>query len=354
MEKKVIKKNLILPTEFLDSWISKKPDGSLYFKYIDFETDNVEEIDVVNESFIKIIFDNNESFDSNQILKQYNQIAKVAKAIVEKRLKINDDQIKLTSKELLFLKYFYFLITILNGEYKFSIDGDLKKYRTIDVLDKNIENNIKNVLLNIISYVIFEMYDYIFSKRTFESLYDFIESNGIQFNVIDYEKTIIVPLKMLNEQNYKFIDFYFHNVVNNTFFKFFKVSNLDRKLFLLTNKTIANFIDNNTKKTLISFFVVDPKVSIGVVNLGPGRGEYRPYFRYFTNNIMNKKIIPHCLIPEHVIEEEGISLTDNQRFYYKSFELTEEQVQLINDCLTYRDLKSDFENFIKFQTNKID
>ncbi|ASP28229.1 hypothetical protein SCORR_v1c04570 [Spiroplasma corruscae] len=349
MSNKVMKKNLILPTEFLDSWISRKKDGTFYFNYIDFATDTVEEISVVNESFIKIIFDKFSNFDSNQILKQYNQISKVAKAIIEKRIKNGDEQIKLTSKELLFLKYFYFLITILNGEFKFSFVGELKKFRAIDVLVEEIDDHIKSTILNIISYVIFEMYDYIFSKRTFESLYEFVESSKINFKLNDSEKVIIIPLKMIEEQNYKFVDFYFHNVVNNTFFKFFKVSKLDRKSFLLTNKTIANFIDNNTKKVLLSFFVVDPKYAIGVINLGPGRGEYRPYFKYFINNVLNKKIIPHCLVPEHVIEEDGISLTDNQRFFYKLFELTEEQVQLINDCLTYRDLKSDFEQFIKFQ-----
>ncbi|AKX34127.1 hypothetical protein SLITO_v1c04740 [Spiroplasma litorale] len=351
MKKKVLKKNLILPSEFLESWMSRKLDGSYYFKYIDFKSDSIDEIDVINEPFIKIIFEKFNSFDSNQILKQFNQIAKVAKAIVEKRIKTKEEQIKLTSKELLFLKYFYFLITLLNGEYKFSMVGELKKYRAIDVLSDEIDNNIKEKILNIISYVLFEMYDYIFSQRTFETLYDFIENSGVKFDLLDSQKNIVVLEKMIEEQNYKFVDFYFHNVVNNTFFKFFKVSDLDRKTFLLTNKTIANFIDNNTKRLVISFFVIDPKYCIGIINLGPGRGEYRPYFKYLKDNILNKKIIPHCLSPEHIIEEDGISLIDNQRFYYKGFELTEEQVQLINDCLTYRDLKSDFDQFIKYIEN---
>ncbi|AGR41214.1 hypothetical protein [Spiroplasma taiwanense] len=345
---KKLKKNLILPTDFLTNWLSENDDGTLSFKYIDFASDNIEEIEIENEPFIKVLFDNFDNFDSNKILNQFNQIAKVARAIVIKRIKKANGEINLTGKEVLFLKYFYFLITLINGEYKYAFENVNQKYRVFDVLNEEVDLKIRVTILNVLSYVLFEMYDYIFSQRTFESLYEYVENSSVNFDYQEYQKRIIVPIEALRNQNYKFVDVYFHNIVNNTFFKFFEVNQLDRSGFLLTNKTIANFIDDRTKFNILSLFVVDPRWAIGIVNLGPGRGEYRPMFKYLTNNIINKEIIPNCLVPEHKIEENGIYLSGEQRFSFTVFELVENQVKLINDCLTYRDLKTDFEQFLKY------
>ncbi|WP_339020217.1 hypothetical protein [Spiroplasma endosymbiont of Atherix ibis] len=346
--KRKIKKNLILPSEFLNNWKTQNNDGSFCFKYIDFASDQVEEIEVENVPFIELLFSHYQNFDTEKILKQFNQISKVAKAIVDKRIKKNDEFVEMTGKEVLFLKYFYFLITLINGEYKYSF-GDLnKKYRIIDVLNFEIEQYYRMIILNIVSYLLFEMYDYIFSKRTFESLYEYVETSSINFNLQEYQKTIIIPNDILKTQNYKFLDVYFHNVVNNTFLKFFKISELDKETFLLTNKTIANFIDDRTKINILSLFIVDPKVALGLVNLGPGRGEYRPLFKYLNESMINKEVLPFCLKPDHKLEEDGIYLSGEQRFKFSTFELIQNQVKLINDCLTYRDLKSDFEQFIKY------
>ncbi|AUB31660.1 hypothetical protein [Spiroplasma floricola] len=346
--KRRIRRNLILPSEFLNNWKTQNEDGSSCFKYIDFVSDQVEEIEVENVPFIELLFSQYQNFDTKKIIKQFNQISKVAKAIVDKRIKKNDEFVEMTGKEVLFLKYFYFLITLINGEYKYSF-GDLnKKYRIFDVLNFEIEQYYRLVILNVVSYVLFEMYDYIFSKRTFESLYEYVETSSINFNLQEYQKTIIIPSDILTNQNYKFLDVYFHNVVNNTFFKFFKISELDEDTFLLTNKTIANFIDDRTKINILSLFIVDPKIALGLVNLGPGRGEYRPLFKYFNESMINKEVLPFCLKPDHKIEEDGIYLSGEQRFKFSTFELIQNQVKLINDCLTYRDLKSDFEQFIKY------
>ncbi|QHX36699.1 hypothetical protein [Spiroplasma sp. BIUS-1] len=346
--KKKMKRNLILPSEFLDSWKTQNEDGSFCFKYIDFVSDEVEEIEVENVPFIEVLFKDYEAFDVQKISKQFNQISKVAKAIVDKRVKKNSEIIEMTGKEVLFLKYFYFLITIINGEYKYSFVDTNKKFRVFDALNFEIEEDYRMIILNVVSYVLFEMYDYIFSKRTFESLYEYVENSPINFDLQEYQKRIIVPNDILITQNYKFLDVYFHNVVNNTFFKFFRVSDLDRETFLLTNKTIANFIDDRTKMNILSLFIIDPRIALGLVNLGPGRGEYRPLFKYFNESVINKEILPYCLKPEHKIEEDGIYLSGEQRFKFSTFELIENQVKLINDCLTYRDLKSDFDQFIKY------
>ncbi|AUM62691.1 hypothetical protein [Spiroplasma monobiae] len=346
--KKKMKRNLILPSEFLDNWKTKNEDGSFCFKYIDFVSDEVEEIEVENVPFIEVLFKDYEGFDVNKISKQFNQISKVAKAIVDKRIKKDNEFVEMTGKEVLFLKYFYFLVTIINGEYKYVIPDSNKKYRVFDALNFEVEEEYRIIILNVVSYVLFEMYDYIFSKRTFESLYEYVENSPINFDLQEYQKTINIPRDILINQNYKFLDVYFHNVVNNTFFKFFRINDLDRETFLLTNKTIANFIDDRTKINILSLFIIDPRIALGLVNLGPGRGEYRPLFKYFNESIINKEIMPYCLTPEHKIEEDGIYLSGEQRFKFSTFELVENQVKLINDCLTYRDLKSDFDQFIKY------
>ncbi|WP_339030939.1 hypothetical protein [Spiroplasma endosymbiont of Cantharis nigra] len=345
---KKIKRNLILPSEFLNNWQTQNEDGTFCFKYIDFVSDKIEEIRIDNVPFIEVLFSDYENYDLKKIIKQFNQISKVAKAIIDKRIKKNKDNIEVTGKEVLFLKYFYFLITIINGEYKYSFSNSNKKYRIFDVLNKEVQEDYRLIILDIVSYVLFEMYDYIFSKRTFESLYEYVEDSSINFDLQEYQKRIIIPYDILVTQNYKFLDVYFHNIVNNTFFKFFRISDLDRETFLLTNKTVANFIDDRTKINILSIFVIDPKMAIGLVNLGPGRGEYRPLFKYFNESVINKEIMPYCLSPEHKIEQDGIYLSGDQRFKFSIFELIENQVKLINDCLTYRDLKSDFEQFIKY------
>ncbi|WP_338984302.1 hypothetical protein [Spiroplasma endosymbiont of Diplazon laetatorius] len=346
--KKKMKRNLILPSEFLDSWKTQNEDGSFCFKYIDFVSDQVEEIEVENVPFLEVLFKDYEAFDVQKISKQFDQISKVAKAIVDKRIKKNEEFVEMTGKEVLFLKYFYFLVTIINGEYKYAFSDSNKKFRVFDVLNFEIDEDYRMIILNVVSYVLFEMYDYIFSKRTFESLYEYVENSPINFDLQEYQKRIIVPNDILITQNYKFLDVYFHNIVNNTFFKFFRISDLDRETFLLTNKTIANFIDDRTKMNILSLFIVDPRVALGLVNLGPGRGEYRPLFKYFNESVINREILPYCLKPEHKIEEDGIYLSGDQRFKFSTFELIENQVRLINDCLTYRDLKSDFNQFIKY------
>ncbi|AHI52923.1 hypothetical protein [Spiroplasma culicicola] len=345
---KKIKRHLLLPADFLNRWISTREDGSKCFKYIDFSSDSIVEISVENDPFINLLFGWDSSFDLETIQKQYNQIAKVAKAIIEKRIEKKNKNIEMTGKEVLFIKYFYFLVSLLNGDYKYLFNSYGENFRVFDVLNKDCPLDVRKGILSIISYALFEMFDYIFTPRTFESLYEYVENSDINFTNQEYKKQIIVSSKDLENQNFKFLEVYFHNIVNNTFLKIYKVSELDRASFLLTNKTIANFIEEKSKINVLSVFVMDPRFAIGLVNLGPGRGEYRPLFKYLTNNHIDKSIIPTCLRPEHEIEEDGIYLNDEQRFIFKAFELTVEQVKLINDCLTFRDLRTDLELFTKY------
>ncbi|QEH61889.1 hypothetical protein SCHIN_v1c06920 [Spiroplasma chinense] len=348
-KKKKLKRNLLLPTSFLNKWISVNDEGEECFKYVDFVSDEIVEVKVENDPFLSVLFATDESFDMQRILKQYDQIAKIARAIVDRRVdKEGERTVKMTGKEVLFVKYFYFLVSLLNGDYKYLFDSYGESYRIFDVLNADAPKDVRKGILSIISYTLFEMFDYIFSPRVFESLYEYVENSDVNFNHQEYKRRIIVPAKALDEQNYKFMDVFFHNVVNNTFLKVFTVSPLDREKFLLTNKTIANFIDEKTKINVLSVFVVDPSCAIGLVNLGPGRGEYRPLFKFLSNNRINVSVIPSCLRPEHELEEDGIYLSDEQRFYFKPFELTDNQVKLINDCLTYRDLKTDLDLFTKY------
>ncbi len=348
-EKKRIKKNLILPSSFLDKWISTKEDGTKCFKYIDFQSDEIIEVDVYNEPLINVLFSWDTSFNIDRINKRYNQISKIAKSIIERRVDKEHGYISLTGKEVLFIKYFYFLVSLLNGDYKYFFVSRDKRYRLFDAVNKETPSEVRRTILSIISYVIFEMYDYIFTSRTFESLYDYVENSGINFSEQEYKKQIIIPNDFDLEQNYKFVDYYFHNIVNNTFLKMYKISMLEKSSFLLTNKTIAHFMDERTKLNVLSVFVVDPRFAFGLVNMGPGRGEYRPMFKYLTSqNKMDRENISACVKPEHIIEEEGIYLGETQKFSFKPFELVENQIRLINDCLTYRDLKLDFEQFLKY------
>ncbi|ARU91567.1 hypothetical protein SCLARK_00962 [Spiroplasma clarkii] len=216
-------------------------------------------------------------------------------------------------------------------------------YRVFDVLNPEISLDIRRTILSIISYVLFEMYDYIFTPRIFESLFKYIEDSGVNFVHQEFKKQIFVPYNALENQNYKFLDAYFHNIVNNTFIKVYRVSELDEKSLILTNKTIANFMDERTKISVLSMFVVDPMFAIGLINLGPGRGEYRPLFKFITNKQVDTGMIPACLKPEHSIEADGIYLSEEQRFNFRSFELTSKQVRLINECLTIRDLRTDLD-----------
>ncbi|AOG60510.1 hypothetical protein SHELI_v1c05590 [Spiroplasma helicoides] len=347
--KKKVKRSLALPADFLDKWISKKEDGTRCFRYIDFSSDQVVEIEVENDSLIKMLFIWDDSFDIDRILKQYKQIAKIAKAILERRIERKDKFIQMTGKEILFLKYFYFLISLMNGDYKYVFDSSSigKSYRIFDVLNADESIEIRKGILSIVSYALFEMYDYIFTPRSFESLYEYVENSDVNFIQQEYKKQILVPKDVMKTQNYKFLDVYFHNIVNNTFIKIYKVSPLDRTSFILTNKTIATFIDEKSKLNVLSVFVVDPRFAIGLVNLGPGRGEFRPLFKYIASEKVNKEIMPGCVKPEHIIEEKGIFLSEEQKFTFKSFELTSRQIKMINDCLRYRDFKSDFDEFAK-------
>ncbi|QGS51955.1 hypothetical protein [Spiroplasma tabanidicola] len=351
-EKKVqkkVKRNLLLPSDFLDKWISTKDDGSKCFRYIDFSSDSVVEVEVENEPIIEMLFSWDDSFDIEKIHKQYNQIAKIGKAIFERRIDKKDKEIKITGKELLFVKYFYFLVCLLNGEYKYSFVEYEKNYRVFDAINQDAPMEVRKSILSIISYTLFDMYDYIFTPRIFESLYEYVEKSDVNFVNQEYKKQIIVPPNSFKDFNYKFLDVYFHNIVNNTFIKIFKVSPLDRTSFILTNKTIAGFIDEKTKINILSVFVVDPRFAIGLVNLGPGRGEYRPLFKYLIgDNKIDNNSIPSCVKPELEIEENGIYLSEEQKFIFKAFELTDKQVKLVNDCLRYRDLKIDFDLFVNY------
>lgn len=345
-EKKQIKRNLLLPTDFLNRWISKDDSGNETFKYVDFTSDQVVEVEVENEPFIKTLFEWDDSFDTELIQRQYQQVAKIARAIFDRRIGKKNLDVSMTGKEVLFIKYFYFLVSLLNGDYRYNFNG-AGSFRVFDVLNQEVDLEVRKTILSIISYVLFEMYDYIFTPRIFESLFSYIEESGVNFVHQEFKKQIFVPHDALEQQNYKFLDAYFHNIVNNTFIKIYKVSDLDKDSLILTNKTIANFMDEQTKISILSMFVVDPRFAIGLINLGPGRGEYRPLFKYITNKQIDQGIIPACIKPEHTIEEDGIYLSEEQRFHFKCFELTSRQLRLINECLTIRDLKTDLEFFIQ-------
>jgi len=343
--KKNIKRNLLLPSIFLKRWMTTNTDGSNSFKYIDFLSDKIIDVDIDNDPLIKKIFEWDNSFDVNLVLNQFNQISKIARTIFDRRIDQAEENILMTNKEILFIKYFYFLISLLNGDYKYNYLNK-KNYHVFDIFNPEVEQHIKKMILSIISYVLFEMYDYIFTKRIFENLYEYIENSKINFYYQEFKKQIFISQSDIESQNYKFLDLYFHNIVNNTFLKIYKVSPLDSDSLILTNKTIANFIDEKSQISILSMFIVDPRYAIGLVNLGPGRGEYRPFFKYISNNYINKGKIPSCVKPEHTIEEEGIYLNEEQRFSFKVYVLTTEQLKIINECLTIRYLKSNFDLFI--------
>ncbi|QBQ07715.1 hypothetical protein SGLAD_v1c05160 [Spiroplasma gladiatoris] len=345
---KKVKRNLLLPSDFLKKWISTRDDGKQCFRYIDFSSDSLVEVEVENDPLINVLFSWDDSFDIDRINKQYNQISKIAKAIFERRVDKKDKEIKLTGKELLFIKYFYFLVSLLNGDYKYHYASYEKTFRVFDSINQEAPIEVRKSILSIISYALFEMYDYIFTPRVFESLYEYVENSEINFINQEYHRQIFVPINSFKDFNYKFLDVYFHNIVNNTFIKIYKVSPLDRTSFILTNKTIASFIDQKTKINVLSTFVVDPRFAIGLVNLGPGRGEYRPLFKYLiSDDKLDTDSMPSCVKPEITVEENGIYLSEEQKFLFKPFELTDKQVKLINDCLRYRDLKADFDQFAK-------
>gem|GEM_PF-5575924 len=55
--KKNIKRNLLLPSIFLKRWMTTNTDGSNSFKYIDFLSDKIIDVDIDNDPLIKKIFE---------------------------------------------------------------------------------------------------------------------------------------------------------------------------------------------------------------------------------------------------------------------------------------------------------
>lgn len=341
-----LKANLLLPPLFVKKWVNSSKQGEEKFQYLDFASEITTEINLDNTPYIQKMFSLDKSFDEWHIEKQFEQISKVINEIINVRV-VNKYQIRLTQEEILFLKYFYFLISLINGDYKFYFPLKDKVCRSFDLFSDKLDEETKHDVLNIINYALFELYDSLFTSRPFSKLMQYVEETKINFTKHEYNKRIVVPEKDLEKQNYRFVDAYFHNLINNTFIKFFSINEIDKERFMLTNKTIANFIDDGTKLHMLGTMVVDPRYAIGLINMGPGRGEYRPMFKYFKEQKINTSIMPSCLIPEHKIDAEGVFLEEEQRYYFTPFELTSNQVKLVNECLTYRGLKYDVELFSK-------
>lgn len=342
---KLMQTNYLLPDCFIESWKNKKTNS---FTYLEFNERNFSTVEIENIPFIEKIFFFNNSFDQEKIREQFQNISKVAKKIVELRI-LQKDEIGLTKEEIIFLKYFKFLISILNGDYKFYFDGGLKGFKTSDILipNKLKEFEIQKILL-VINYILFDLYDFIFTNNLFsETLDDYV--NKIDKEILKHEtyKKIIINDEEIRNNSFRFIQVYFHQFMVNTFLKFFTIKKENDLAFYLTNKAVSIFIDEFTKATLLDIMIVDPYLAIGFVNLGPGSGEYRPFFQYFLDSKVNKVLIPMSLLPEHKIYSNGIYLDNNQKYFFKSFDLTLKQIKVINESLTYNNLLFDIETFYR-------
>jgi hypothetical protein len=339
--------NFLLPANFVKRWKNGILDER--YIYLDFSADMTYEVDVDNQPFIQKLFSMDESFDSVRVEKQWEKISFLARKIIDLRI-IDQNKIALTKQEILFLKYFNFLISLVNGDHKFYFDRQVKSYRSFDILSTKVDYEIRHKLLIVLEYALFEMFDVLLTDALFsKDLQTYIDESRINFAEHTMFKRVVIPNDELENQTFRFLQANFFFTVNHTFIKIFRAVQAETLSFYLTNKSIVNFIDEKTKMTLLSAFVIDPHYAIGFINLGPGRGEYRPLFQYFKNTALNKIMFPAVLMPEHKLTGTGVYLDDVQKFEFTPYPLTQSQINQINEGLTIRQLKLNLSVFYKNQ-----
>jgi hypothetical protein len=335
--------NFLLPSNFIERWKNGILDER--YIYLDFSSDITMEVDVDNQPFIQKLFSVDDSFDEVRIEKQWEKISFAARKLVDLRI-LNQNNISITKNETLFLKYFSFFISLVNGDHRFYFDGIMKSFRIFDVLSEKISFDIRHKILTVINYALFELYDLLFTEELFSwDLQEYVDESRINFADHAMHKRIIIPDDEFKNQSFRFLQANFYFYINNTFMKFFKIPKKETLTFYLTNKSIVNFFDEETKMILLSVLVIDPNYAIGFVNMGPGRGEYRPFFQYFKKTSLNKLMLPAALIPEHKFTGDGVYLENDQKFEFTPYEINFEQTKLINEGLSYRQLRFDLKKF---------
>ncbi|ARU91566.1 hypothetical protein SCLARK_00961 [Spiroplasma clarkii] len=107
-----------MPAEFLNRWITVDDNGKRTFKYIDFASDQVVEVEVENDPLIKVLFEWDTSFDIELIQRQYSQIAKIARTILIAELEKKGLKLQWQVKRSYSLSIFIFSIFV---EWRLSI-----------------------------------------------------------------------------------------------------------------------------------------------------------------------------------------------------------------------------------------
>ena len=174
--------NFLLPDNFVKRWSNGLFDER--YIYLDFSSDITMEVDVDNQPFIQKLFSIDPAFDEVNIEKQWQKISFAARKIVDLRI-INQNKIEMSKNEILFLKYFAFLISLVNGDHKFFFDDVVKAYRIFDVLSDKIDFEIRHNMLVIVEYALFELYDFLFSSELFGyDLQDYVDESRINLQNI--------------------------------------------------------------------------------------------------------------------------------------------------------------------------
>ncbi|AHI53890.1 hypothetical protein SSABA_v1c04830 [Spiroplasma sabaudiense Ar-1343] len=346
MDKKIkfIKSGLIFSEEFIKKWLNE--DG---YTYVNFKTNKKYRIDLENKPLVELLFEEDDSFDGDEVKHQFYKISQEARFIIDEKI-INKKQPELSGSDLLFLRYFFFLISVLNGDYRFKVKQVKEVFCVLDILENELNFDLKHNLLQILNYVLFELYDSLFTSQLFADLSKFIDRYEENSNLGD-EKIILISEEDFENQEFGYIELYFHQLVNNNFMKIFKISDFEEESFLLNNQMTGNFVDDKSKISLLSLMVVDPSLAIGFINLGPGKGEFRPLFDYIQNNRINTDKIPSILHPNHrvILSEEDSN--ENNRFIFKPLLLRKEQIQLINFAINIKGIKIAIGDLTR-QTNK--
>ncbi|WP_342269433.1 hypothetical protein [Spiroplasma endosymbiont of Aspidapion aeneum] len=323
-----MRNNFILPEIFLDSW---KLDDKLHIKNYALN-ENVKEDLLKNEYILFRMFANHSAFDINKLYNQFIHISTVAKKIFDSNIEKNED-ILLSGQETLFIKYYYFLISILNNTYEFKFNEKSFYAKDIEFLDINSRERMY-VLLTI-NYILYDFFDVLFTEKIFKGLDGYVADNSEFFGKTQFRNIINFPDNLENDGDFRFIDFHFHNIVNNTFLKFVMPDTKKTfgKTFIATAFSAAKFIDKRFDITTLSFFVVSPSLCMAVVHLGPGRGEVRPIFDVIKDNKVNITILKDIMNADHNIFMNGVYLSDDQEIQFKGYFIDDKQLKFINDSL---------------------
>ncbi|AXK51165.1 hypothetical protein [Spiroplasma alleghenense] len=344
MEKKIKKVTsaLIYSNDFIKQWLNEDS-----FTYLDFHTNKKYRINLDNNPLIKVLFESDDSFDIEEVMNQFNKISQEARFIIEEKIEGKKNP-ELNGFDVLFLRYFFFLISILNGDYRFRDDASDEIYCFLDILTKEMNDDTKHNLLLILNYILFELYDLLFTNRLFAYLKKYVDRYEGQSLGSEEDKIIHIKAEDFENQDFTYIEIYFHHIVNNNFMKIFKISEFEKENFLLNNQMIGNFVDNESQMALLSIMIINPDLAIGFINLGPGKGEFRPLFDYIQNNSINIEKIPSILHPNHRVILDAENRGERNKFIFKPLLLNKEQIQMFNFAISIKGIKIALEDL----TNK--